>query len=171
MTMRRAPIGKAIGGLTPKIAKKAMEAYGFPAAALLTDWANIAGPELAAYTAPEKLRWPVEARFGDAEGDPDRPGATLVLRAEGPRALEAQFHAKLLIERINRHFGFCAVSDVRIMQGPIDRKRAKPAPQRGPAPRISIPVSEAPDDRLRDALERLGGEIASRSGSAGSPFQ
>ena len=80
---RRPPIGRSVGSLVPQVAKKAMEAYGFPAAAVLTDWPQIAGPELAAYTAPERLRWP---RHSDDDEEPGSEGATLVY------AMDQQFN-------------------------------------------------------------------------------
>ena len=68
--------------------RPAFEKYGFPAAAILTDWAAIAGPELAAFTAPERLKWPrrrSRARTGDDQG---RHIACFGLPA--PRALEVE---------------------------------------------------------------------------------
>lgn len=134
-----------------------MEAYGFPAAAVLTDWPQIAGPELAAYTAPERLRWPKRPDGGD---EPGGEGATLVLRVEGPRALELQHRIPQLIERVNAHFGFLAITGIRILQAPLSRSRAAPKrPALDPKARVPIPPAEVPDERLRDVLERMGAQV------------
>src|SRR5262245_45216734 len=49
---------KAVGSFLPRLTQKAFEKYGFSAATLITDWPAIAGLELAAFTAPERLKWP-----------------------------------------------------------------------------------------------------------------
>lgn len=159
--MARKPlIGRSIGSLLPQVTQKALEKYGFPAAAVLTDWPQIVGPELASYTAPERLRWPKGQDLQGDDGATSAEGATLVLRVEGPRALEVQHMIGQLIERINAHFGFLAVTEIRILQAPIVRSRGTPlrkTPQ--PTPRVPIAATEVPDERLRQALERLGGQV------------
>ena len=75
---------KAVGSFVPGLTRKAFEKYGFSAATLITDWPAIVGRELAAVTAPERLKWPraVEHAEDDtnANAGKGRPGATLVLR-------------------------------------------------------------------------------------------
>src|SRR5215467_6870743 len=83
---------KAVGSFLPALTRKAFEKYGFSTAALVTDWMAIAGRELAAYTAPERLTWPrgparPDAETGDGRG---RQGARLVLRVDGGRSLDVQ---------------------------------------------------------------------------------
>ena len=70
------------------------EAYakqGFAARELVTRWAQIAGPEIAAHAEPLKMQWP-----RPVEGQPQEP-ATLVLRVEGPMALEIQHSADVIL--------------------------------------------------------------------------
>lgn len=161
---RKPPIGRSIGSLVPKVAQKALEKFGFPAAAILTDWPMIAGTDVAAYTAPERLRWP-NRPAPEADADVDVPwhgaeGATLQLRVEGPRALELQHKIPQLIERINAHFGFRAITEIRILQAPLSKpKKATNRVQSDVAPRVPITATEISDDRLRDVLERLGGQV------------
>lgn len=157
---------RAIGSLVPAITRKAMERYGFPAAAVLTDWPLIVGSDLAAFTAPERLRWPKGAREGDeAPGDRNVPeGATLVLRVEGPRVLELQHRIPQLLDRINAHFGFRAVTEIRLLQAPIERKRQrKPASTAAPPARARIDPGTVEDPVLREVLERLGGNVSARA--------
>ena len=153
------PIGRSVGSFVPQLTRSAIEKFGFPQAAILTDWAAIVGADLASYTAPERLRWP----RGAAEGTEDKPwngaqGATLILRVEGPRVLEIQHRTEQLIERVNAYFGFRAVIDVRLMQAPL-APLTKAAPPRKQAPVTPIAATEVADDRLRDVLERLGGNV------------
>lgn len=123
---KRASFAKAVGSFVPGVTRKSFEKYGFSTATLLTDWTIIAGQDLASFTLPERLKWPrnVEA-FDDVAGDArGRPGATLVLRVDGPRAIEVQYQTGQIIERINAHFGYRAVSEVRFIQAPLERARA-----------------------------------------------
>jgi hypothetical protein len=156
------PVGRTVGSFVPQLTRTALEKFGFPAAAILTDWPAIAGADLAAYTAPERLRWPQRA------GEPDSgenswngaEGATLVLRVEGPRVLEMQHRTEQLIERVNSYFGFRAVIAVRLIQAPLNKPKRMTAPPRQQAPIAPLSTAEVADDGLRDVLERLGGNIA-----------
>jgi hypothetical protein len=149
---------KAVGSFLPRLTAKAFEKYGFSAASLVTDWATIAGPELASHTAPERLNWPRAAKADD-DADPGRAGATLVLRVDGARALDVQYNGRQIIERINRYFGYAAIARLRIVQAPIARTEVQP---RLPRPRAEPLINEVAgigDPGLRSALARLGAEI------------
>jgi len=154
---------KAVGTFLPALTRKAFEKYGFSTATLVTDWVTIAGRELAAYTAPERLKWPRALARPDAEtGAPgkDRQGATLVLRVDGGRSLDVQHRARQLIERINAYFGYAAVAELRIVQAPVGAEQCCGAPAPRPASRpLTAEVAHIADPGLRDALARLGGEV------------
>lgn len=154
------PVGRSIGSFVPALTRTAVEKFGFPQAAILTDWPAIVGADLASYTAPERLRWP---RGAGAQRDEDNPwngaeGATLILRVEGPRVLEIQHRAEQLIERVNAYFGFRAVIGLRLVQAPLSKPLKQPAPKKQ-APVLRVAASEVADERLRDVLERLGGNV------------
>jgi hypothetical protein len=156
---------KAAGSFVPKITKAAFEKFGFPAAALLTDWAKIAGADVAAYTLPERLKWSRKAASGaEANDDTDgRPGAELVLRVDPARALDIDYKSRMLIERINQYFGYQAVGSIRVMQGHIDPQvAAKIASQPAARPAAATaPLGQAADP-LEAALDRLGSHVAAR---------
>lgn len=154
----------AVGAYVPGIARKVFEAHGFPSASILSDWPEIIGSDFAAITAPERLVWP---RGGNQshidEENPQRmpshrrSGATLVLRVEGPRSLEIQHIAPQLLERINTYFGYRAVAELRIMQGPVKRDAPQTPPIRE-VKQVSL-EKEIEDEKLRAALAKLGGGI------------
>ena len=48
-------------------------------------------------------------------------GAILVLRVEGPRAIEVQHRSGQILERVNTYFGYRAVAEMRILQAPVAR--------------------------------------------------
>jgi hypothetical protein len=128
---------------------------GFASSDIVTHWPEIVGSEIAAYAEPLKLQWP----RGDAE-DPEP--ATLVLRAEGPAAIEIQHQSAVILERINRFFGWRAVGRIAIRQAPLAR-RAKSATAAGPDPaeaaRVAASLPTIVDDGLRQALGRLGAAV------------
>jgi hypothetical protein len=129
---------------------------GFAARELVTRWAEIAGSEIAAHAEPLKMQWP-----RPVEGQPQEP-ATLVLRVEGPMALEIQHSSDVVLERVNRFFGWHAVGKLALRQGPLSRRRP---PRRPPPPdpkavaEMAETLSAIEDDSLREALARLGAAI------------
>jgi hypothetical protein len=154
---------KAVGSFVPRLTRKAFEKYGFSAAALITDWPAVAGKELAAYAAPERLKWPRAAHdpHDEAEAsDKGRPGATLVLRVDGGRSLDVQHNAHQIIERINAYFGYAAIRELRIVQAPLgDGSRAAEPLHRPSASPRTHEVAHIADPGLRDALARLGAGV------------
>jgi hypothetical protein len=135
------------------------EAYakqGFAARELVTRWAEIAGPDIARYTEPLKMQWP-----RPVEGQPQEP-ATLVLRVEGPAALEIQHKSDVLLERVNRFFGWHAVGRLALRQAPLSR-RERPKRPSPPDPKsvaeVAKTLSAVEDEALKDALARLGAAI------------
>ena len=157
--------GRSVGTFVPKITQKVFEKFGFSTATLLTDWAIIVGADLAAYTAPERLKWPrgFEGATDTGEGETARAGATLMLRVEPARALDIQYKARLLIDRINAYFGYRAVAEIRLIQAPLIRS-ALPAP-RVPS-KAALPPTAAvqaiENDALREALAMLEASIAAK---------
>ncbi len=128
---------------------------GFASAELVTRWSEIVGAEIAAHSEPEKIQWP-----RTVVGRPPEPG-TLVLRVEGPTAVEIQHLSGIVLERVNRFFGWQAVGGLRLRQAPLARRTTSqpPALDREAAARIAAGLSGIADDKLRDALARLGAAI------------
>jgi hypothetical protein len=155
---------KSVGEFVPALMRPAFEKYGFPAAAILTDWAAIAGSELAAFTAPERLKWP---RRASSDADGGGQGATLILRVDGPRALEVEHLRPRLIERINASFGYRAVADIRVLQAPLLRRDAPRKRTTPPAAASTAVLADLSDGRVKDALARIAAGIeAARQNAA-----
>ena len=128
---------------------------GFAATELVTRWQDIAGPEIAAHAEPIKIQWRRKP-----DGEPAEP-ATLVLRVEGPAAIEIQHLAGVLIERVNRFFGWQAVGQIALRQAPLTRReRPTPPPaDQETAARIASTLTDVADENLRMALARLGAAV------------
>jgi hypothetical protein len=128
---------------------------GFAATELVTRWKEIAGPEIAAHAEPIKIRW-----NRTIDGEPAEP-ATLVLRVEGPAAIEIQHLAGIVIERVNRFLGWQAIGQIALRQAPLSRREKPAMPQADPvaAARIASTLTDIADDDLRLALARLGAAV------------
>lgn len=131
---------------------------GFAQSRLLTEWDAVIGAQMADLVRP--LRLSHAAKEG--------MGGTLTLGVLGVRALEAQHQEPMIIERVNAHYGYRAVARIRLVQlGPEAFTRAaldEPLPQPTSAQTAALQATVAPvaDEGLRDALERLGRNIATR---------
>ena len=147
---------KPLSVLLSDVFSDAYAKQGFAARELVTRWAEIAGPEIAAHSEPLKIQWP-----RPVDGQPQEP-ATLVLRVEGPMALEIQHSSDVILQRVNRFFGWSAVGRLALRQAPLSR-RDRPPPPRPPDPKavaeISETLSAVEDEELRAALARLGAAI------------
>jgi hypothetical protein len=128
---------------------------GFASTDIVTHWPEIVGPEVAAHAEPIKLQWP----RGDAE-NPEP--ATLVLRVQGPAALEIQHLSDVILERVNRFFGWRAVKRIALRQAPLthgtERKAPSP-PDPAQVARVAASLPDVTDESLRGALARLGAAI------------
>ncbi|MBX9846597.1 MAG: DciA family protein [Xanthobacteraceae bacterium] len=147
---------RKLAELTAEFMADAFKKQGFARTELVTRWKEIAGAEIAACAEPLKLQWP-RAK----EGDEPEP-ATLVLRVEGPVALEIQHQTGVIIERVNRFFGWPAVGRIALRQAPLSRPRPRPAlPKADPAEtaKVAATLTGIADDELRMALARLGAAV------------
>src|ERR1700704_6694324 len=125
---RPGPISaKPLSVLLSDVFSDAYAKQGFAARELVTRWAEIAGPEVAAHSEPLKIQWP-----RPVEGQAQEP-ATLVLRVEGPMALEIQHASDVILQRVNRFFGWSAGGRLALRAGPRCRPgRPKPTRARPP---------------------------------------
>jgi hypothetical protein len=138
-----------------KTLNDAFAKQGFASTELIMRWPEIVGAEIAAHSEPEKIRWP--RQVGNDAPEP----ATLMLRVEGPAAIEIQHLSNVILERVNRFFGWQAVAQVALRQAPLTRRPAAKPPAADPAAaaRIAGTLGEIADAGLRDALARLGAAV------------
>jgi len=147
---------RPLADLAAGVLKDSFARQGFASRELVTSWPEIVGSDIALCAEPLKIQWP-----RPLEGEAAEPG-TLVLRVEGPAALEIQHLSGVILERVNRFFGWQAVVRLAIRQAPIGR-RARPEPPRIDAEKAGK-IAETldgsiEDEALRQALGRLGAAI------------
>src|ERR1700704_5041270 len=146
------PLSVLLGGMFSDAYAK----QGFASRELVTRWAEIAGSEVATHSEALKIQWP-----RPVEGQPQEP-ATLVLRVDGPMALEIQHSSDVILQRVNRFLGWNAVGRLALRQGALSRRQS-PAASRAPDAKevaeVAETLSSVDDEGLRAALARLGASI------------
>ena len=147
---------KPLSLLLSDVFKDAYAKQGFAAREMVTRWAEIAGRDVAAHSEPLRLQWP-----RPVEGQPQEP-ATLILRVDGPMALEIQHKSDVILERVNRFLGWSAVGRLALRQAPLSR-RERPSPPSPLDPQavesVAKTLTSIEDDDLRTALAKLGAAI------------
>jgi hypothetical protein len=149
---------RAIGAYVARLLDPIARARGFATAALLSKWPGIVGEELARFTMPDKVVWPRrsedrEASSGQSAWRDD--GAILVLKVDGPRAIEVQHRADQILERANTYFGYRAIAQLRFLQAPITRPDSRPQTAPSSAKDDEPLPSSLEDKSLVQALKRL----------------
>jgi len=142
---------KPLRDLVGKVVGETFARRGFASAELVTRWAEIVGSDIAAQSEPIKIQWP---RGPDSQNH--SPGI-LVLRVEGPAAVEIQHLGAVICERVNRFFGWRAVERLALRQSPLRRGATLPSRQNNAAvaSQLAATMREIADDELRQALSRL----------------
>jgi hypothetical protein len=155
--------------LTRTAFRKTLGGRGFAEAGLVTEWAAIVGAEVARMSQPIQLAFP--------RGE--RKGGVLTIQCGGAAALELQHLKPQILDRINTHFGYAAIADIRFRQGAVvprsktDKRRSM---QSGGQPEAQPPsaadkaaVSDAlrhvPDGGIKASLERIGLAVRRRQSS------
>jgi hypothetical protein len=144
-----------------EITRAAFARHGFAQADVVANWDAIVGSDLAAVSAPERIKWPQGA--GE---EAQKQGGTLVIRAAPGRALELQYEASRIISRINSFFGYGAVASLKVIQAhglPQGRPAPPPLPEK---PVCEQELATLEDGPLKAALERLGRAVAGASRSS-----
>ena len=135
--------------MVPEVAGKALGKKGLGYGKLVTEWHQIAGPDLGEATAPVKLSFP--------RGE--RTDATLTLDVVPARAIEVQHALPQLLERVNAVFGYRAVARIKLVQSPPARPvrfaNLRPLSPSEEGELIEL-TGIVPEGELRDALEKLG---------------
>ena len=155
-----ARVGRArsCGDLVNDIAGMTFKRFGFIQGAVVSRWAEIVGERYARVSTPESIRFPAGKKSG----------GTLTLSVEGAHAPLIQHLGPLIIERVNRFFGYEAVTKVAFRQGRVSRPQSTiDRPALAPVPKeLGEGLRQIADPELRTVLESLAGRL---TGSRGTP--
>lgn len=149
---RMRPAGELIG----EVGGVAFKRFGFVQGAVVSRWGEIVGERYAKVSLPESIRFPSGSR----------KNGTLTLLVQGAHAPLMQHLGPMIIERVNRFFGYEAVSKLAYRQGAFPAKAERPArPTSAPVPtELGEGLRTIADPELRACLESLAGQIAGSSG-------
>ncbi|MCK4939869.1 MAG: DUF721 domain-containing protein [Rhodospirillaceae bacterium] len=149
---------KLLSRMVERMVKPVFGKRGFSNGAIINNWPDIVGPELAKLSLPEKLTFSRDGVSG---------GILYLKTVTGGLATEIQHLEPIIIERINRHFGYKAVVGLRLSQGPIPEIEGPPPAQReltkDEESRLAESLSTIEDEEIRLTLENIGRSIAKRS--------
>lgn len=128
---------RSIGELMPEIGRTAFRKFGFIQSSVVTRWAEIVGDRHARVCTPESIRFPHGEKSGGIL-------QLVVVPAHAPLIAHVEPE---IIERVNRFFGYNAVSRVKLRQGAV-----KPPPAQTPAtaPPSLRPIPLELGESLRD---------------------
>jgi len=134
----------------------AFRRFGFVQGAIVSRWPEIVGERYAKVSSPESIRFPAGKKSG----------GVLTLLVEGAHAPLIQHLAPLIIDRVNRFFGYHAIARVAFRQGRAPQATPRPErPQPGPVPKaLGEGLREIADPELRACLESLAARIATSTG-------
>jgi hypothetical protein len=141
---------RPIAELMPEIGRTAFRKFGFVQSSVVTRWPEIVGERHARVCTPESIRFaPGERRDGILQ--------LVVVPAHAPIISHV---IPEIIERVNRFFGYAAVSRVKLRQGPVNPPRSREAPTAPPSLRpipheLGESLRDIGDPELRAVLESL----------------
>jgi hypothetical protein len=147
---------RAAGELIGAAGGAAFRRFGFIQASVVSRWPEIVGERYARVSSPESIRFPAGKRSG----------GILTIIVQGAHAPLMQHLAPVIVERVNRFFGYCAVAKLAFRQGaPLKASEAPRRPQLRPVPKeIGHGLREIADPGLRACLEALAARIEASDG-------
>ena len=143
---RRTFVTLPLAQLVPGVTRPAFKKRSPAGADLMSAWASVVGPRLAAETEPRRLT-----------------RGQLTIACAGPMALELQHVTAELMERINTYAGTKVVERLRFVQ---DHVALPPVALKSRKSVAAEPVPGLPPGALNDALSALLSAI--RSGGVGT---
>ena len=147
---------RAAGELIGSAGGPAFRRFGFIQASVVSRWAEIVGERYAKVSTPESIRFPAGKKSG----------GVLNIVVQGAHAPLMQHLAPVIVERVNRFFGYSAVAKLAFRQGAaIGRGEEPKRPQLRPVPKeFGEGLREIADPELRACLEALAARIEASDG-------
>ena len=145
--------GELVGG----IGGPSFRRFGFVQSSIVSRWAEIVGERYAKVSSPESIRFPAGKKGG----------GVLTLLVDGAHAPLIQHLTPMIVDRVNRFFGYAAINRIVFRQGkpPAPRRRGPQRPQLRAVPKeLGEGLREIADPELRACLELLAAQIAATSG-------
>src|SRR5919107_1594478 len=141
---------RAAGDLALGIGGMAFKRFGFVQGAVVSRWREIVGERYGKVSSPESIRFPAGRKSG----------GVLTLLVEGAHSPLLQHLSPLIIERVNRFFGYAAVDRIVFRQGrPIAHASAPARPQPKPVPtELGDSGGSSPSEPVQAVAPPQGGD-------------
>jgi hypothetical protein len=148
---------RAAGEFVGEVGGQSFRRFGFVQHSIVSRWSEIIGERYARVSCPESIKFPAGKKAG----------GVLTLLVEGAHAPLIQHLTPMIIERVNRFFGYAAINRVVFRQGkPPAPAPRPPRPQLRPVPKeLGEGLREIADPELRQCLESLASQIAASTGA------
>src|SRR5205814_3041882 len=139
-----------------QVGGESFQRFGFVQDSLVSRWPEIVGERYAKVSSPESIKFPAGAKAG----------GVLTLMVDGAHAPLIQHLTPMIVDRVNRFFGYAAINRIVFRQGRPPAPAPKPErPQLRPVPKeLGEGLREIADPELRLCLESLAARIAASSG-------
>jgi hypothetical protein len=147
---------RAAGELVGDVGGQSFRRFGFVQSSIVSRWREIVGERYGRVSSPESIKFPMGKKAG----------GVLTLLVDGAHAPLIQHLTPMIVERVNRFFGYAAIDRIVFRQGRPTAPAPKPErPQLRPVPKeIGEGLREIADPELRACLESLAAQIAASSG-------
>jgi hypothetical protein len=147
---------RAAGELVGDIGGQSFRRFGFVQSSIVSRWSEIVGERYAKVSCPESIKFPAGKK---ASG-------VMTLLVDGAHAPLIQHLTPMIIDRVNRFFGYGAINRIVFRQGKPPAPPARPQrPELRPVPKdLGEGLREIADPELRQCLESLAVQIAASSG-------
>ncbi|HEX8215228.1 MAG TPA: DciA family protein [Allosphingosinicella sp.] len=155
---QRSRRARSVSDMLPDVGRAAFRRFGFVQSSVVSRWREIVGERYAGVSTPESIRFP-HGRRSDG---------VLTLVVEGAHAPMMQHVAPVIMERVNRFFGYPAVERLAFKQGIVKVAKAKARtapPSLRPLPaELGDSLRVIADPELRACLESLARGVAASEG-------
>ena len=147
---------RTAGDLVGDVGGQSFRRFGFVQSSIVSRWGEIVGERYAKASCPESIRFPAGKKAG----------GLLTLLVDGAHAPLIQHLTPIIVERVNRFFGYAAINRIVFRQGKLPATVARPQrPDLRPVPKeLGEGLREIADPELRHCLESLAAQIAASSG-------
>jgi hypothetical protein len=152
---------RAAGELVGDIGGQSFRRFGFVQHSIVSRWAEIVGERYAKASCPESIKFPAGKKAG----------GVMTLLVDGAHAPLIQHLTPMIVERVNRFFGYAAINRIVFKQGKPPAPAPRPQrPQLRPVPKeLGEGLREVADPELRACLESLAAQIAASTGPPSLP--
>jgi len=147
---------RAAGEFVGDVGGRSFKRFGFVQHSIVSRWGEIVGARYAKVSSPESIKFPAGKKAC----------GVLTLLVDGAHAPLIQHLTPMIVDRVNRFFGYAAINRIVFRQGKLPAQAPRPErPELRPVPKeLGEGLREIADAELRHCLESLAAQIGASSG-------